>query len=224
MVARLIRASSARIRSTSSSAAMWPSCRRKTWTMKSRLLERRPPAGRRCSTNSDADCIREPGASGAEGRTAAAGRLGVRILDGEPAAHVVVDEVHFGPAEVPQTDRIDQQPHAVHFEHLVGLGVAIALIDHQAVLKPRAAATLDEHAEPGAEAALLHQQFRNLRRCRWRDIDHALIIRGSLWKTGLCPLLRKPSSAWLPIGWRHACGLATHRCSQRPRTQPCARP
>src|SRR5688500_4041940 len=135
MVARLMRASSARIRSTSSSAAMWPSWRRNTWTMKSRLLERRPPAGRRCSTNSDADCIREPAASGAEGRTAAAGGFGVGILDGETTAHVVVDEVHFGPAEVPQADGIHQQAHAVHLEHLIGLGVAIALIDHQTVLK-----------------------------------------------------------------------------------------
>src|SRR5687767_11075812 len=161
MVARLIRASSARIRSTSSSAAIWPSCRRKTWTMKSRLLERRPPAGRRCSTNSDADCMREPAASGAEGRTAAAGRFGVRILDSEAAAHVVVHEVHFGPAEVAQADGIDEQSHAVHLEHLVSLGVPIAFVDHQAVLKSRTAAALHEYPESGPQTALLHEQFRN---------------------------------------------------------------
>src|SRR5688572_19380192 len=161
MVARLIRASSARIRSTSSSAAIWPSCRRKTWTMKSRLLERRPPAGRRCSTNSDADCIRGPGASGAEGRTAAAGRFGVRILDGEAATHVVVDEVHFSPAEVAQADGINQQAHAVDLEHLIGLGVTIASVNHQAVLKSRTAAALHEHPEPGPQTAFLHEQFRD---------------------------------------------------------------
>ena len=49
----------------------------------------------------------------AERRTAAAGRLRVRVLDREAAAGDVVDEVHFGAGQVAGADRIDQQLDAV---------------------------------------------------------------------------------------------------------------
>src|ERR1043165_5259872 len=104
---------------------MCPSWRRNPFTMASRLLERRPPAGRSRSTNSVADGT----ATGLsrEGRSAAAGRLGVRFLDGETAAHVVVDEVHFGALEIPQADGVHEQTNAVDDKRLVGLGIALAL-------------------------------------------------------------------------------------------------
>src|SRR5262245_36710258 len=121
------------MRSTSWSALMCPSCRRNTDTMKSRLLERRPPAGRCLSTNSVADGTAT--LLGRERRPAAASRLGVRILDGEAAAHVVVDEVNFGALQITQTDRIDEQADAVHQEGLVGVLVALAVLDHEAVLE-----------------------------------------------------------------------------------------
>src|SRR5689334_15363464 len=104
--------------------------------MKSRLPDRRPPAGRWVSTNwsgesidvaagripqpasrETADATARPAGRGlrAERGPAAAGRLGVRVLDREAAARVVVDEIHFGTLEVPEADGIDEQAHTVHF-------------------------------------------------------------------------------------------------------------
>src|SRR5215213_7788598 len=101
MVARLIRWSSRRMRSTRVSAVMCPSWRRNTLTMESRLLERLLPAGRRLSrkvaVESIAGVVRR---LNGEGRAAAAGRLRVRVLDRESAARHVVDEVHFGAGQV----------------------------------------------------------------------------------------------------------------------------
>src|SRR5204863_9192453 len=127
------------------SALMWPSCRMKTLTMTSRLPDRRPPAGRSFSTNSVADGT----ATGLrrERRSAAAGGFRVGVLDGEAAAHVVIDEVDFGVLEIPQADGVDEQAHAVDHEYLVGFPVALALVDHQAILEAAAAAALDEHPE-----------------------------------------------------------------------------
>src|SRR3990167_7326677 len=103
------------MRSTRSSALRCPSWRRKTLTICSRLLERLPPSG---------FSLLRSGRAGtrplrAERRTAAAGRGRVRILDGEPAAGHGIDEVDFRALEVADADRIDEQPDAVRFEHLI---------------------------------------------------------------------------------------------------------
>src|SRR4051812_42444540 len=116
--------------------------------MTSRLSERRPPAGRCCSTNSVVDGIGTAAwPSGAEGRAAAAGRLRVRVLDREAAAHVVVDEVDFGALQVSQADRVHEELDAVDLEHLIGLAVALALVDHQPVLEARTPSALHEHTK-----------------------------------------------------------------------------
>src|SRR5262245_40010722 len=107
---------------------MWPSCSMKTPTMTSRLPERRLPDGRCRSTNSVGDSMADGRAKAglrralelrAERGPAAAGGLGVRVLDRESAAHVVVDEIDLGVPEVAEADRIDEQPDTVDFEHLV---------------------------------------------------------------------------------------------------------
>src|SRR5687767_14742149 len=111
--------------SNRSSALKCPSCRRNTFTIRSRLLERLPPAGRRLSRYADAvpdegevGCMTRgpitahlpagrPSATTAdselyvERRTAPAGRLGVGILDRESAASQIVHEIHLGPRQIP---------------------------------------------------------------------------------------------------------------------------
>src|SRR6187402_849582 len=117
MVARLICLSCWWISSTSWSALRCPSCLRKSVTMRSRLPERRPPAGRCLSTNSVADGTAT--SLGREGGSASAGRLGVRVLDREAPAHVVVHKVDLGALEIRQADGIDQEADTVHFKGLV---------------------------------------------------------------------------------------------------------
>src|SRR5262245_4468657 len=108
-VARLMPRSSLRMRSTRSSSLRWPSWRRNALTMKSRLLERLPPAGRTRSTSME--CIRytlmamAAALFGRERRAASAGRGGVRVLDREPATRDGLDEIDFGAFQVPDADR-----------------------------------------------------------------------------------------------------------------------
>ena len=78
------------------------------------------------------------------------------------------------PLQIAQADRIDEQTHAVDLEHLVGLGVALALVDHQAVLEARAAAALDEHPQAGARLVLLGQQLGDLLRRRFGDVESCI--------------------------------------------------
>src|SRR3990172_7583936 len=141
---------------------MCPSWRRNTLTIKSRLPERRPPAGRSFSTNSLADGIDTSRGLGRERGSAAAGRLRVRILDCEPAAHVVVDEVDLRALEVAQADRIHEQTDAVDLERLVRRRVAFALVNHEAVLEAGTPAALDKDPQAGAHAVFLRPEFVDL--------------------------------------------------------------
>src|SRR5262245_56527492 len=93
----------------------------------------------------------------AERRTAAAGRLGVGILDGESAAGDVVDEIDLGAAQVARADGIDEQLDAVRLEHGIGGLVSLALVDHEAVLETGTAASLNEHAETSARFVFFSQ-------------------------------------------------------------------
>src|SRR6187402_1704748 len=88
----------------------------------------------------------------AEGRATSARRHGVRILDSEATARHGINEVNLGALEIADADRIDEQPDAVRFEHLVCL--TAAFFDHQTVLKARAAATLHEDTQAAADLAL----------------------------------------------------------------------
>src|SRR5688572_28815595 len=110
----------------------------------------------------------------AERGTAAAGRGGVGVLDGESSAGDGVYEVDFRTLEVDDTDRVDEQPDAVRFEHLIR--VAAAFLDHQAILEARAAPALHEHTQPAADLTLFREQLVDLRRCRGGHIDHLLLL------------------------------------------------
>src|SRR5688572_33441941 len=152
--------SSLRMSSTRSSALRCPSWRRKASTMKSRLLERLPPAGRTRSTSME--CMRsEPGTLlvavavvaaalfGRERGAAAVRGRRIRVLDREAAAGNGVDEVDFSALQVPDADRIDVQLDAVRFEHLIP--VAAVFLDHETVLEAGAAAALDEDAQAAVD-------------------------------------------------------------------------
>ena len=54
-----------------------------------------------------------------EGLSAAAGRRRLGILDREPAAGDRVNEIDFGPIQVSDADRVDEQLDAVLLEHLI---------------------------------------------------------------------------------------------------------
>ena len=84
-----------------------------------------------------------------EGLAAAAGRLRVRVADREAAAGDVVDEIDFRALQVTRADRVDEQADAVRFDALIGVGLPLAFVDHEPVLKARAAAALNEHTKRG---------------------------------------------------------------------------
>src|SRR5258707_1330721 len=137
-----------RTRPKRSSALRWPSCFRKAPRICSRLLDRLLPAGRRPEMSGSGRST-YPELVGGEGRAAAAGRGRLRVLDREAAARDGVHEVDLGALQVPDADRIDEQLHAVRFEHLIARALTV-LFDHQAVLEARATAALDEHAQAAA--------------------------------------------------------------------------
>ena len=85
-------------------------------------------------------------------------RRGVRVLDGEAAACDRVDEVDFSAVQITDANRIDEQLHAVRLEDLVARALAV-FFNHQAILEARAAAALDEYAEPAAALVLFRQQL-----------------------------------------------------------------
>src|SRR5262249_39809872 len=104
--------------------------------------------------------------------TAAAGRGRVRVLDREAAAGDRVDEVDFGTVQIADADWIHEQLDAVRLEHLVARSLAV-FFDHQTVLKARAAAALHEYPKAAAALLLFGQQLANLRRRRFRYVNHA---------------------------------------------------
>src|SRR5947207_13647812 len=124
-----MRGSSRWTRSDRSSALRCPCWRRKTFRMRSRLVERLPPAGRSVerSRRERSTCPllfdRERLAASARG-----GR--VRVLDGEAAARDRVDEVDLSALQISHADRIDEELDAVRLEHLIA-GALPVLLDHQ---------------------------------------------------------------------------------------------
>src|SRR5687768_3208296 len=203
------------MRSTRSSALRCPSCRRNALTMKSRLLDRFPPAGRTRST-SMAECMRlDSGKApsmtvavmlpatffGGERRAAAAGGCGVRILDREAAAGDRFDEVDFGAFQVPDADRIDIQLDAVRLEHLIA--VAAVFFNHQSVLKARAPAALHEHAQSAVLLLLFGKQLCHLRGCGSRHIDH-VISPGRHYENLLMKLYNTAAASPPPIRTRYS--------------------
>src|SRR5688572_28728426 len=109
--------------------------------------------------------------------TAAAGRHRVRVLDREPAACNRLDEIHLGALQIADADGVDIQLDAIRFEHLIG--VAAVFLNHEAVLKPRASATLHEYTQPTSRFTLFGKEFVDFgRRCR-RHVDHCVEAPGN---------------------------------------------
>src|SRR5436190_4530972 len=120
-----MRWSSLRIRSNRSSALRWPSWRRKTLTICSRLLERLPPSGFSLLRSGSAGTTLTPRpvkigrplvmvtaaafAVHAERRAAAARRSGLRVANREAATGHGVDEIDLGTLQVAHADRIHEQ-------------------------------------------------------------------------------------------------------------------
>src|SRR3546814_15917587 len=94
--------------------------------------------------------------------TAAAGRLGVGVADGELRAVQAFDVVDRRAHQVLQAQRIDQQNHAIGVDGQVVL--ALLLVELEAVLEARAAATLDVHAQLQRRVAFLGDQPADLGR------------------------------------------------------------
>src|SRR5687767_14249138 len=133
--------SSRRTMSKRSSALRCPCWRRNRLRMRSRLLERLPPAGRRLAMSGRGrSMVARVGSGssrtsiGGERLSAAAGGRRVRILDGEAAAGDGIDEVDLGTLEIPDADRIDVELHAVRFVDLIARALTV-FFDHQPVLK-----------------------------------------------------------------------------------------
>src|SRR5690606_25301115 len=111
-------------------------------------------------------------ASDSEGGTAAAGRLGVGVLDGEAAARHVVDKVDLGTLQVAHADGIDIEADAIRLDDLVDVGGTFAFLDHEAILEAGTPAALHEDAQPGVGPALFGEQLGNLLGSRAGDGDH----------------------------------------------------
>src|SRR6187401_559203 len=127
---------------------------------------------------------------------AAARRSRVRIADRESTAGDRVDEIDLGALEVAHADRIHEQPHAVRLEHLIAC--AAGFLDHQAVLKPRAATALHKYAKTAAGLVLFRQQLVDLRRCSGGHVDHCCCL------LTLTKLYAAPNSLSKPVRHRIA--------------------
>src|SRR3979490_3036441 len=96
------------------------------------------------------------GRGGAEGRAAAAGGGRLRVADHELRTLEPLAVIDLGAGEVLHAHRIDQQLHAQVLD--AGVAVLDLLIELEAVLQPRAAATLHEHAQHELRVALATDQ------------------------------------------------------------------
>src|ERR1700686_3856097 len=101
-----------------------------------------------------------PGSGGGEGRAAATGGGRLRVADHELPALQPPAVIDLGPSEVLPAHRIDQQLHAQVFD--AGIPVLDLLVELEAVLQPRAAATLHEHAQHELRVPLATDQVPDL--------------------------------------------------------------
>src|SRR6266404_3042106 len=103
---------------------------------------------------------RDAAGSGGEGRAAATGGGGVGITDHELRAIEPLAVVDLRAGEVLHAHRIHQQLHAQVLD--AGIAVLDLLIELEAVLQPRAAATLHEDAQHELRVALATDQVPDL--------------------------------------------------------------
>src|SRR5687767_589935 len=85
---------------------------------------------------------------------------GVRVVDGEAAAHEGVDVVDLGTFKIHGAEIVDQKADAVHLDDFVTLFGA--LLDGHTILKPGAAARRDEDAQRALWRALLGKKSLEL--------------------------------------------------------------
>src|ERR1700682_1289180 len=98
------------------------------------------------------------GGGGAGGATAGGGPR--RVADHELRALEPLAVIDLGAGEVLHAHRIDQQLHAQVLH--AGVAVLDLLVELEAVLQPRAAATLDEHAQHELRVPLATDQVPDL--------------------------------------------------------------
>src|SRR5215469_12204578 len=97
---------------------------------------------------------------GREGRAAATGRGRVRIADDELRAVQALAIVDFGAGQVLHAHRINEELHAQVLD--AGVAVLDRLIELKAVLQPRAAPALHEHAQHQLRITLAADQIPDL--------------------------------------------------------------
>src|SRR6202521_2862127 len=100
------------------------------------------------------------GSGGGEGRAAGTGGGRLRVADHELRALEPLAVIDLGASEVLHAHRIDQQLHAQVFD--AGIAVLDLLVELEAVLQPRAAATLHEHAQHELRVPLATDQVPDL--------------------------------------------------------------
>src|SRR5690606_32329868 len=107
-----------------------------------------------------------------EAAAAAAGRLRVRVADGELRALQALDIIDRRAHQVLQAQRVDQQGHAIgrHREVVI----ALLFVELEAVLEARAAATLDVDAQLEGVVALFGDQLADLGRGRGGQLQRAV--------------------------------------------------
>ena len=90
--------------------------------------------------------------AGRERMAAAAGRLGVGVLDRKPTAHEVFLVVDLGALEMPEAHRVDEHLDTLDLDDLIALA---ALVEDHPVLEAGAAASLHVDPEPALGQVLL---------------------------------------------------------------------
>src|SRR5262249_5316929 len=119
--------------------------------------------------------------SGSEGTAAAAGRLGVRVVEHEPLADHVRVVVEHRAVEVEQALPVDEDLRAPGtFEHLITQ--ARLPLPCEGIAQPRAAPALDADAQPTLVDALLgHQRADPARRGLGNLNHHAVGCALATW-------------------------------------------
>jgi hypothetical protein len=98
--------------------------------------------------------------AGVERVAAGATGNGVRVMDGEPAAHEGIDEIDRGASQIHGAEIVDDDLDALGLDDLVAF--ILDLFDRHAVLEAGASAGGDEDAESVIGRALLIKEFLEL--------------------------------------------------------------
>src|SRR5438876_11439552 len=115
-----------------------------------------------------------PAVLDAEGHTAPAGVLRIRVVECEPSTDQARVVIEHRAVEQPQAPGIDEYPRAVGaLEHDVSRFGRV--LPAKNIFEPRAAAGLHANAEANLAHVAFGQHFLDLLRCVFRDLNHRLI-------------------------------------------------